>query len=131
MGTGLTLPPHNQVLSVDVVTPDGRFVTANATHNTELFWALRGGGASTYGVNTSWTVKVHPKLSTSSVMKLSISSGGNVTVDALWQGIKLYFQNVPTYNAAGSYVYWSITPASTGGLTFGVSSWFAPNMTTA
>lgn len=64
-------------------------------------------------------------------MKLSISSGGNVTIDALWQGIKLYFQSAPTYNAAGSYVYWSVTPTSTGELSFGVSAWFAPNMTTS
>lgn len=36
----------NQILSVDIVTPDGRFVTANETQNTDLFWALRGGGGS-------------------------------------------------------------------------------------
>jgi FAD/FMN-containing dehydrogenase len=49
----------DSVLSVEVVTPDGRFLTANDQQNTELFWALRGGGGSTFGVVTSWTVKVH------------------------------------------------------------------------
>lgn len=39
----LTCP---QVLGVDIVTPDGRFITADETQNTDLFWALRGGGGS-------------------------------------------------------------------------------------
>lgn len=38
----------NQVLSVDIVTSDGRFVTANEKQNADLFWAVRGGGAATW-----------------------------------------------------------------------------------
>jgi hypothetical protein len=34
----------DQVLSLQVVTADGRFVTASPTENTDLFYALRGGG---------------------------------------------------------------------------------------
>jgi hypothetical protein len=34
----------DQVLSLNVVTADGRFVTADATQNQDLFFALRGGG---------------------------------------------------------------------------------------
>ena len=33
----------DQILALEVVTADGRFVTADPT-NTDLFWALRGGG---------------------------------------------------------------------------------------
>lgn len=36
----------DQILSVDIVTPDGRFITASEEENTELFWGLCGGGAS-------------------------------------------------------------------------------------
>ncbi|TGO84108.1 hypothetical protein BPOR_0548g00030 [Botrytis porri] len=39
----------DQVLELEVVTPDRRFVTASATENADLYWALRGGGA---GVRT-------------------------------------------------------------------------------
>lgn len=35
----------DQILSVDIVTPDGHFVTANKEQNSDLFWALSGGGA--------------------------------------------------------------------------------------
>jgi hypothetical protein len=35
-----------QVLSMEVVLPNGQFVHASATSNPDLFWALRGGGGS-------------------------------------------------------------------------------------
>lgn len=34
----------DQALSIEVVTADGRAVTADPETNTDLFWALRGGG---------------------------------------------------------------------------------------
>jgi FAD/FMN-containing dehydrogenase len=34
----------DQILSLNVVTADGRFVTADVNQNTDLFFALRGGG---------------------------------------------------------------------------------------
>lgn len=36
----------DQVLSLDVITADGQFVTADVNQNTDLFFALRGGGGS-------------------------------------------------------------------------------------
>jgi FAD/FMN-containing dehydrogenase len=39
----------NSVRSIDLVTADGRLLRASAEENSDLFWALRGGGGS-YGV---------------------------------------------------------------------------------
>ena len=36
--------------SIDVVTADGRLVTASATSNSDLFWAARGSGLGFFGV---------------------------------------------------------------------------------
>jgi FAD/FMN-containing dehydrogenase len=52
----------DQVLAYEVVTADGRFVTASNKVNTDLFWALRGGGGSTYGIVTSVIAKAYPRI---------------------------------------------------------------------
>jgi len=36
----------DQALSINIVTADGKFLTANSTTHSDLFWAFRGGGPS-------------------------------------------------------------------------------------
>ena len=47
----------DNTLEFDVVTVDGRHVTASPTQNPDLYWALSGGGAGTYAVVLSATIK--------------------------------------------------------------------------
>ena len=53
---GLTI---DNLLSVDMVLADGRFVTANSDTNADLFWAVRGGGGN-FGVVTSFLFRGNP-----------------------------------------------------------------------
>mmetsp|Transcript_18542 Transcript_18542/g.21403 ORF Transcript_18542/g.21403 Transcript_18542/m.21403 type:complete len:684 (-) Transcript_18542:29-2080(-) len=66
MGGGLSFTSREYGLGVDnvvdfrVVLADGSVVTADACTNSDLFWAMRGGGGGTFGVVTHVHYKVHP-----------------------------------------------------------------------
>jgi FAD/FMN-containing dehydrogenase len=47
------------VRAVEIVTADGRLVRANREHESDLFWALRGGGGS-FGIVTAIELELFP-----------------------------------------------------------------------
>src|SRR5438128_1241688 len=46
------------LLEAEIVTADGKVRIANACTNPDLFWALKGGGGSTFGVVSKLTLRV-------------------------------------------------------------------------
>ena len=61
-GIGWLMRKHSltcdNLLSADVVTADGSYLTADQNQNVDLFWALRGGGGN-FGVATSFEYQLH------------------------------------------------------------------------
>jgi FAD/FMN-containing dehydrogenase len=61
-GIGFLMRKHglaiDNLLAAEVVTADGGIVRASAAENTDLFWALRGGGGN-FGVVTSFRFALH------------------------------------------------------------------------
>jgi FAD/FMN-containing dehydrogenase len=55
-GHGLSI---DNLISADVVTADGRLLHANEEENSDLFWAIRGGGGN-FGVLTNLEYRLHP-----------------------------------------------------------------------
>jgi len=53
---GLTI---DNLLEADMVLADGSFVTVNASQNSDLHWAIRGGGGN-FGIVTSFKFQAHP-----------------------------------------------------------------------
>jgi FAD/FMN-containing dehydrogenase len=49
----------DNLLSVDVVTADGKLLKASTDENADLFWAVRGGGGN-FGVAASFEYHLHP-----------------------------------------------------------------------
>jgi FAD/FMN-containing dehydrogenase len=49
----------DNLISTDVVTAEGELVRASIAENTDLFWALRGGGGN-FGVVSSFEFRLHP-----------------------------------------------------------------------
>jgi len=109
----------DQVLEMTVVTPDGEVVVANSCQNSDLFWALRGGGGATFGVIISTTMTLHPDLPTAQVVWTGAVLGNTSEhffdaaayaftqypdlLDAGWAGYGVVTLGNSTFPTQGSY----------------------------
>ncbi len=48
----------DNIISVEIVTANGRIISANEEENADLFWAIRGGGGN-FGIVTSFEFRLH------------------------------------------------------------------------
>lgn len=107
LSTSFGLAADN-ALEYEVVTADGRFLTASRTRNSDLYWALSGGGGGNYGVVVSLTAKTFPDKKIGGVA-LSFFSA-TVPQDKFWAGIDAFHAALPGMVNAGSMVVYYFTP---------------------
>jgi hypothetical protein len=85
----------DNVLEWEVVTSDGRHVIATPTHEQDLYWALSGGGASTYAAVVSMTYKTFVDSKVGSVNVTLLPS--TKYPDAYWNGITAFHKRSVTW----------------------------------
>ncbi|RYP45601.1 hypothetical protein DL768_008080 [Monosporascus sp. mg162] len=114
----------DQALSIEVVTADGRVVTADPEINTDLFWALRGGGGATYGIITSVIMKAYASINlTTSSLTLGTPSPIS-DIDTFWQAVSLYYRFCADILDAGGFGFSYIYPGANNSYRFTTSSQF-------
>ncbi|KAJ4350426.1 uncharacterized protein N0V89_009047 [Didymosphaeria variabile] len=69
----------DNLLEATVVTPSGDILVANPCQNSDLFFAIRGGGGGTYGVVTEVVVRTYPDPKTTKILFELSTTGSNVT----------------------------------------------------
>jgi FAD/FMN-containing dehydrogenase len=89
-GYGLLARPMglacDSLTSVEIVSADGKVLTASASENDDLFWALRGAGGGSFGAVSKFTFRSH-KLKDVSTFSASwlLPVASAVKVFQLWQ----------------------------------------------
>ncbi|KAK1148485.1 hypothetical protein N8T08_009490 [Aspergillus melleus] len=99
----------DQTLEFEVVTADGKLVTANRSQNSDLFWALSGGGAGNYGVVMSVTVKAHPDVKVSGAGVQFAATG--ISSETFDQAVSKFHSLLPQMIDQGVTVIYQMTSA--------------------
>ncbi len=97
----------DQALAWEVFTGTGERLTATRANNTDLFWALSGGGGGTYGIVWSLTAKAHVDIPV---------AGANVSWTNEGISQETFSKSVAAYHA------WTPTVVDTGAMSLGSGS---------
>ncbi|KAF8182596.1 glucooligosaccharide oxidase [Pholiota molesta] len=118
---GLTV---DTILAIDVVLANGTISTVSQKNNPDLFFALRGSGAS-FGIATAYTVRTFPAPPTATIFSYNwqLTAHGAAAALSLYQSFVLTAPLPPTFGAEIV-----ITPGAVqGNVSIGLAGgWYAP-----
>ncbi|KAI0248044.1 FAD-binding domain-containing protein [Lactifluus subvellereus] len=109
-------------LEYRVVLANGSFVTANSVSHPDLFWALRGGGAGSWGVVIDATLRTFPIFNAT----LHTVNVLTATLDQTVNLMATHATHIKDWDAvrAGQYFYLLAGPTPTSNSTLFVSTYF-------
>jgi hypothetical protein len=82
------------VLEIEVVTADGEILVTSAYQHPDLFWALRGGGAGTFGVVSAMTFRTHPMPETRSIIGGTVRASSDLDYRKLTGALVSFFPDL-------------------------------------
>ena len=107
----------DNLVSVEIVTADGRLQTVNAQTDSDLLWALKGGGGGNFGIVTEFTFNVHPLPPSATFFNVTWPWSSAAQAIAAWQSWAPHttdkitsilhldsIQGSPTVSAVGQYL---------------------------
>ncbi|CAG8367015.1 unnamed protein product [Penicillium salamii] len=107
-GSGIYGMGADNIIEAEVVTPQGDLVKVNECENQDLFWAIRGGGGSTFGVIISMTVKAYPMPSVA-VVTFDVSPKNGTSPKQWWHTVARVHQEMADLQDLGYAGYYTIT----------------------
>lgn len=94
----------DQILEWEVVTAEGELLIANRQQNSDLYWAMSGGGGGVYAVAVSVKYKAHPDTAFSGFTLNYLTA--NTTLDAHYEAINFLHALIPQLTDKGISVVW-------------------------
>lgn len=85
----------DNILEYEVVTTDGQLKTVSPIENEDLYWALSGGGAGTYAIVMSMTIKAYPDGQVAGARLAFYNT--NATI--FWSAVEAWFRHVLVLDA--------------------------------
>ncbi|KAK4173104.1 hypothetical protein QBC36DRAFT_336536 [Triangularia setosa] len=92
-----------------VITADGKIQTANANTNSDLFWALKGGGPAAFAVITEVTYKTFADTPSAGI-NLDINPSTNSDPALYWEAVRKFHSYSTHFVDNGLYVYYEVGP---------------------
>ncbi|KAL0932766.1 isoamyl alcohol oxidase [Colletotrichum truncatum] len=105
----------DNALSFEVLTASGDFVTANAKTNSDLYYALKGGGPGNYAVVLSVTLKTHPDSIHGAAMYLNVNATTGANFDQVLKAVSKLHELGNDMVDNGLYGIYELYPAVIGG----------------
>ncbi|TDZ32414.1 FAD-linked oxidoreductase ZEB1 [Colletotrichum spinosum] len=105
----------DNALSFEVLTAAGDFITANAQSNSDLYYALRGGGPGNYAVVLSVTLKTYPDTSPGAAFYLNVNASLGASFDQVLQTVNKLHELGNHMVDNGLYGLYELYPPILGG----------------
>lgn len=94
-------------LQFKVITADGKLRTVNAKSNSDLFWALKGGGPAAFAVIVEATYKIFDD-KPSAGMTLDIDTSHTTNATLFWEAVRKFHGYSTHFVDNGLYVYYEL-----------------------